>query len=110
MSAPASSASVRASPPAKTAIFTSLPVPFGKETVLLIFCSASFGSIPKEKEASIDSSNFADATSLQILIASDFDCLVSDIFSLACVYFFPCFFHLYSFGSSDFNLPNITSL
>ena len=46
ISAPAFSASVKASPPANTAIVIVLPFPFGSETVVLIFSSAAFVSIP----------------------------------------------------------------
>ena len=70
ISAPAFSASERASPPANTPILTSLPVPAGSETVVLIFSSASFVSIPKTNTASIDSSNLVLAIDLLIEIAS----------------------------------------
>ena len=83
ISAPAFSASVRASPPANTAIFISLPVPFGNETVVRIFSSADLVSIPKENATSTDSSNFAVEFSLQCLIASTLVCFEVGIFDFA---------------------------
>ena len=110
ISAPADSASVKASPPANTAIRTSLPVPFGNETVVLIFCSASFVSMPKENATSTDSSKFAGALFLHKLIASDIDCFSDGIDSLAILYFFPIFFIFPPLVQTTFCLPKISFL
>ena len=83
ISAPAFSASDNCSPPAKTATFTSFPVPLGRETVVLKFCSASSGSIPNEKTISTDSSNLAVEISLQRLSESSLEIFVSDTHSFA---------------------------
>ena len=105
ISAPAFSASVKASPPAKTAILTSLPVPFGSDTVVLIFCSGSFVSKFKEKTTSMDSSNFALAVSLQIFKALEISCFSSGIWFFYCFISFTLFFHVSPFGTVDFCLP-----
>ncbi len=63
-SAPASSASRAASPSANTATRTSLPVPFGSDTVPRIIWSALRGSTPSLNAASTVSSN--------LRVASDF--------------------------------------
>ena len=105
ISAPAFSASVRASPPAKTAILISFPVPFGRDTVVLMFCSGSFVSKFREKTTSTDSSNFAFAVSLQIFIASVVLCFISGICPFIDLYLLPCFFHYSPFGYIDFCLP-----
>jgi hypothetical protein len=70
MSAPASRASAAASPAAKTATRTSLPVPDGRATVPRTIWSALRGSTPKRTDTSTLSSKPALATFLTIPSAS----------------------------------------
>ena len=56
---------------------------FGKDTVVLIFCSASLVSIPSAKAISTDSSKLAGALFLHKLIAADLVCFTAGIASFA---------------------------
>ena len=77
MSAPASRACLAASPAAKTAMRTDLPVPDGIETVPRTLCSVLRGSRPKRTASSTVSSNFALAKDLTLATASAGVCSVS---------------------------------